>query len=112
MLFPQPYLPIGSKGPAVIVLQLMLKALDLNSGLIADGDYGEMTAGAIRQIQEDAGIEEDGNFGPDTRKAFLDEYGVDVNAIPDLSGETSVPSNTDDVDTATLDLPLQVGKGV
>lgn len=35
----------------------------------------------IKRFQKIHGIEEDGNFGPDTREKFKEEFGLDVNAV-------------------------------
>ncbi len=91
MLFPQPYMPPGSKGPAVIVLQLLLLALDYNDDIVPNGEYDEPTVKAVRAFQDEWSLEADGCFGPDTRAKFLAVFGVDVNVIPDLNGETTVP---------------------
>lgn len=94
LLFPQPYLPYGSKGPAVMVLQLMLKLMGYNfDKLITDGDYGDETKTAVQLFQSDYNLEEDGDFGPDTRAIFFRETGIDVNEIPALVGETSIPDS-------------------
>ena len=91
-LFPQPYLQSGSKGPAVVVLQIMLFLLGYNTKIIVDGDYGEETIIGVQKLQRIAGLEPDGHFGPDTRAAFLEMNHLDVNAIPSLEGETIAPS--------------------
>lgn len=91
MLFPRPYLPPGSKGPAVVVLQLMLKVAGFNSAIYPDGEFGEQTAFAVRSFQESVGIEADGCFGPATRAAFHQHYGINVDTLSGLGGETTVP---------------------
>ncbi len=83
-LFPE-YLPPGSKGPAVMFLQLMLQAGGYNSeAIVADGDYGDETAEGVRQFQRQVDLDDDGAFGPDTRAKWLEKTGLDVNAIPAL----------------------------
>lgn len=82
MLFP-PYLNQGSKGPAVAALQLILKAiLDFENEIVVDGEYGYVTARSVRRLQDELGVEQDGNFGPQTRAMLLDDYQIDVNVIP------------------------------
>jgi peptidoglycan hydrolase-like protein with peptidoglycan-binding domain len=91
--FPE-FLNHGSRGPAVILLQLLLKAGGYNrTGIIPDGDYGEETAKGVRLVQGELGFAEegiDGNFGPKTRAAYRVRFGIDVNAIPidAFTGET------------------------
>ncbi|MFZ2149679.1 MAG: peptidoglycan-binding domain-containing protein [Minisyncoccia bacterium] len=79
-LFP-PYLNIGSQGPAVVVLQIILRVLGYNSYIVPDGDYGGETVKGVKDLQSDMGIEVDGNFGPGTRKAFLEAYSFDVDTL-------------------------------
>jgi len=79
-MFPT-YLNIGSKGPAVKLLQFLLMVQGRNPAIIPDGEYGEQTAKAVCLIQVEAGIEADGNFGPQTRAAFLDQTFLDVDEI-------------------------------
>jgi len=84
-LFPQPYLQSGSFGPAVVVLQAMLICLGYNSEkIVANGDYGEETKQGVIDFQKAVKLEPDGNFGPNTRAAFLDITGIDVNEIPKI----------------------------
>ena len=94
-LFP-PYLPPGSKGPAVLVLQLILKTTEHGGEIVVDGDYGPKTTEAVRHVQEDLGVEPDGHFGPATRKAMVESEGPDVNALEreSFTGETTVPGTS------------------
>lgn len=91
LFFPE-YLNQGSEGPAVAVLQIMLKTwgLDQDNTLLIDGVYGERTAKAVADLQAEQGVDADGNFGPQTRKAFAKASGIDVNTIPAnaFSGQT------------------------
>lgn len=82
LLFPK-YLNKGSKGPAVALLQCLLKDRGCNmENIVVDGDYGEQTARGVAELQTLLGIEPDGNFGPATRKALVDDDGgLDVNSI-------------------------------
>jgi peptidoglycan hydrolase-like protein with peptidoglycan-binding domain len=81
--FPE-YLNKGSKGPAVALLQVLLKDYGYNEGAISvNGEYDEETAEGVRQLQKELEIEDDGHFGPATREAWVDKMdGPDVNAIP------------------------------
>ncbi|MES3032013.1 MAG: peptidoglycan-binding domain-containing protein [Patescibacteria group bacterium] len=89
-LFPE-FLFQGSKGPAVVVLQLLLLALNENSKIIPDGDFGNETAKGVKKLQSRLGVDQDGCFGPKTREAFFWRTGIQINAIPVLDGETTVP---------------------
>lgn len=83
MLFPE-FLPIGSQGAGVLIVQLLLKASGYNSKIIADGDYGDETATGVKKLQEDLGVDPDGCFGPNTRKAYFEKTGINLNTIPSL----------------------------
>ena len=93
-LFPQ-FLDEGSNGPAVFLLQLLIRAIgnNLSASVIADGDYtiGGKTGDWVANLQMRHGITKDRNFGPETRAAFLEETGIDVDLINAecLQGETS-----------------------
>ena len=102
MLFPE-YLNQGSEGPAVAVLQLILVAAGLGyssrtivNEIIVDGQYGDVTAQAVRKLQRDLGVTEDGNFGPETREAVLKELGLNVNELSAnlFVGETTAVTPT------------------
>ena len=96
-LFPT-YLNRGSKGPAVAVLQTILKArgCDPQNQIIIDGDYGNMTMLAVQRLQNELGVEADGNFGPQTRAALRERTGLDINRIPAsvFVGETEAVAPT------------------
>ncbi len=91
-LFP-PYLNQGSRGKAVRFLQYLLMARYPDLGILPDGDFtpnGKTAAGVVRLQKEinlslieqgERGIEEDGNFGPITRKRFKVLTGIDVDVI-------------------------------
>lgn len=90
-LFPKPYLQSGSFGPAVVVLQAMLICLGYNSKkIIVDGDYGEETKEGVMAFQKSVKLEPDGNFGPNSRAAFLEITGIDVNKIPKIKGRMAM----------------------
>ena len=91
-VFP-PYLDKGSRGTAVLALQCFLVGLGRFNekvrvdGLIIDGDYGDLTATAVRSLQALFNFDvkdQDGNFGPLTRPevAFF---------APDQEGEQVWP---------------------
>jgi hypothetical protein len=77
--FPE-YLNQGSKGPAVALLQCILRDRGY-SFVTVDGEYGEETARGVRALQAGLNIKKDGHFGPATRRALVNNGGLDVNAI-------------------------------
>lgn len=64
----QPELQRGDKGPAVVKLQLALRAR--GSGLNADGDFGEVTEAAVRRYQRLKGLKVDGIAGRNTNASL------------------------------------------
>lgn len=84
-LFPK-YLNQGSKGRAVMVLQIILTVLGFgDENLECTGIYDVNTANAVRRLQVHCGFtgeNVDGNFGPDTRLAFLARYKININLLP------------------------------
>ena len=102
-LFP-PYLDVGSCGTHVDVLHAILCCRGYGEGIERDGDYGDMTVTAVKELQEDLGFEGDdldGNFGPKTRRALKKYRGLDVDAIPfseeyDLDNTWRSPDSPDD----------------
>ena len=84
-LFP-PHMDQGSVGIAVLILQCLLIATGYaDQEMMPDGYYGEYTASSIRKLQEDLGIQADGNFNQITRSAWAVK-GVDVEKIPLTEG--------------------------
>ncbi len=59
----------GAQGPAVAQMQEALRGLGYNVGPI-DGDFGPMTANALRAFQRDHGLTVDATYGPQTRAAM------------------------------------------
>ena len=88
-LFPE-YLNKGSRGPAVVVLQIILLVRGHNPNIIPDGEYGEQTALGVKQLQAELRVDQDEHFGPATRAALLKESRLDVNSLTQdlLKGET------------------------
>lgn len=60
-----PVLRVGSRGNAVLALQVRLRVLGYDPGP-ADGVYGARTAGAVTRYQSDRGLTPDGEAGPQT----------------------------------------------
>ncbi|WP_096435909.1 N-acetylmuramoyl-L-alanine amidase [Alteribacter populi] len=61
----------GDRGPLVGSLQSQLNNAGYNAGTV-DDIYGAKTEGAVRSLQEDAGITADGIAGPQTYNALKD----------------------------------------
>lgn len=62
----------GSEGEDVRTLQMYLVGLGYDIGKWGcDGDYGDATELAVRELQKDAGIAVDGDYGPNTHKALM-----------------------------------------
>lgn len=83
-LFP-PYLNAGSKGTTVDVFQSILCSIGYNNGIVRDGEYGPVTTDGVADLQVSFGFEDedvDGNFGPKTRAALKEHWGINVDAIP------------------------------
>lgn len=93
-LFP-PYLQLGSSGPAVLVLQLILRCFEIGRHNIEmDGVFGQMTEWGVKNLQSGllgfTGTNIDGCFGPTTRGRLNQLYGIDVEALmaKDFEGGT------------------------
>ena len=69
-----PLVKKGSTGAAVEQLQEMLIAQGYSCGKWgADGDFGDDTLKAVKSFQRDHGLEVDGEVGPITWAALLEE---------------------------------------
>ena len=66
---PEPILREGSRGQDVVALQRDLAELGYDPVYI-DGQYGPLTASAVRALQQDNGLVVDGEVGPETRRAM------------------------------------------
>ena len=78
----------GAKGSKVQQLQEILKALNLNPGII-DGDFGNNTLKAVKQFQSQKGLEADGVVGKNTQNALNNALGQAT-----TSAESSISSPT------------------
>ena len=65
----EPILREGSRGQDVITLQRDLIELGYDP-VYVDGQFGPLTAGAVRAFQRDHGLVVDGEVGPETRGAL------------------------------------------
>jgi peptidoglycan hydrolase-like protein with peptidoglycan-binding domain len=59
-------------GPAVVELQRVMTTLGFYEGEI-DGVYGEETAAAVKEMQEDLGVTADGIYGAETHEALKEK---------------------------------------
>ncbi|MBX7100388.1 MAG: peptidoglycan-binding protein [Myxococcaceae bacterium] len=92
---PQPELSQGAKGPAVATLQRALAAAGVDPGPI-DGDFGPMTASAVRRFQSAQGLAVDGIAGPQTWRALGGGSSLSRQSMPApvaLSVPTAPPAN-------------------
>jgi peptidoglycan hydrolase-like protein with peptidoglycan-binding domain len=64
-----PFLQQGDGGPAVSALQFALAALGFDVGVV-DGIFGEQTQAAVRQFQENQGIDATGTADEGTWQAL------------------------------------------
>ncbi len=90
-LFPGPNMERGSKGPAVAVLQVVLKGWfepRRGSGLSVieidvevNGIFDEQTEALVRYFQMKNGLEVDGKCGPATRARIRGETGIVLNGL-------------------------------
>lgn len=78
------YLDLGDTGPKVLDLQRGLNLVFpkyATTPVAEDGDFGPLTAAAVKEFQERAGLDVDGIVGPLTR-AELKKYGLDLDNPP------------------------------
>jgi cell wall-associated NlpC family hydrolase len=60
----------GDQGDDIANIQAQLNALGYNAGS-SDGDFGEMTANAVKDFQKDRGLDADGVIGMQTYRALM-----------------------------------------
>lgn len=81
-LFPK-YLDEGSRGSAVVAMQQMLCSIGINCTITGEHTGDSVLAVQILQRRlKFTGDAADCNFGPATRAALLEKYGINMNAIP------------------------------
>src|SRR5690242_8828316 len=83
----------GDHGEKVTLLQRALNRNGFN--LIVDGDFTDATDMAVRQFQEENGLEVNGLAGEDTLRAL----GLDPDTLEELSSD----GDADDVEVITFD---------
>ena len=66
---PEPILREGSRGEDVLALQRDLAAAGYDP-VYLDGQFGPLTARAVRAFQQDNAVVVDGEVGPETRAAL------------------------------------------
>lgn len=59
----------NDSGPEVLALQVYLNGV-LDAGLVEDGEFGPATTAAVRELQRVAGIDIDGVYGDDSEAAL------------------------------------------
>ena len=75
---------LKGKGDSIVAsLQTALTEYGYYTGPI-DGSYGQATQDAVKALQADLGVTQDGKFGPETAKAF-DQAVVDGTITPKTS---------------------------
>ena len=120
-------LRMGSKGPAVELLQLALNRAGFGT-LETDGIFGPLTEGAVRRFQTARNILSDGIVGRDTHRQLLpwytgslfykiqkgdtfaalaERFGTTVDAIV-LANPEAQPENLQIGETVTIPLPFPV----
>ena len=73
----RPTLSVGSSGPLVIQIQVLLQEQDLYSGTI-NGDFDVATADAVRQFQQEQGLEPTGKVDGSTWGPLTGEVPTEV----------------------------------
>ncbi len=74
--------PEAKAATAALQLMLIVAGYDSNEKLLPDGIFGDVTEQAVRDLQGDLRVVVDGKFGPETRQAFFDKFGINVDQIP------------------------------
>ena len=84
------YLQLGSRGPAVAVLQVSLSRVGFP--LLADGAFGPLTRAAVQGFQYQRGLAADGVVGPATLSALDAALGLTGGGAPALNPGTGTPA--------------------
>lgn len=82
-IFPE-YLNSDSHGLAATMLAGFFAGIefDPDKEIVPDAEYGPKLTAAVKRLQRRYGLEQDGNFGPQTREAFKEEFGFDPDEVP------------------------------
>lgn len=79
----------GSKGETVRVMQELLAGLGYDLGKYgADGEFGSATQAAVKQFQQDCGLNADGVYGPKTHAALMERLAEEDEEDGDMPAET------------------------
>lgn len=76
----------GDQGSEIAAIQTQLNSLGFKAGVV-DGDFGELTANAVKAFQTARGLEPDGVIGAETYRALM---GRDIPAVSRDSSAASV----------------------
>ena len=86
-------LVFGKKGDDVVLLQQMLVGLGYPlPEWGADGDYGEETEKAVKDFQQDHGLDVDGDYGPQTHAELMAELAEQSAQKDDDEDEDEAPA--------------------
>lgn len=96
----------GDTGPEVAAVQALLHLAGLDAGG-RDGEFGERTAQAVREVQKRAGMAQDGVVGPATRKAL--ERAAATGRLPLTPSVRSLLATSSPVTAAGLAADLYAG---
>jgi len=87
-------LSVGSQNEAVTALQVVLSGIGYLEEKYITGYYGKITKAAVKQYQQDMGIEDDGIAGPATLSSLLGDHYEDFFEVEASRTETAVPAPT------------------
>ena len=101
----------GSTGSLVKTLQQFLNQKgNLPKPIDEDGNYGELTAAAVRVFQKDAGVRVDGTVGPDTAAALAERIGTRAKSFAEALGATAdAPDTSKDEEHIVLTIRGKTG---
>jgi len=98
---PETHNALKGKGASIVAsLQEALATYGYYTGAI-DGDYGEATTAAVKQLQTDLGVTVDGKFGPETAQAFDEAVANGTITATSTTSSTTTTSATTTSATTT-----------